>query len=280
MTEVEKYINKLHAYTNSINFAEKDILKNLSEVLKFTDVLSTILGIETLRTYVMNVSTEKLVLTRARKNKSINKPYPNISIADLSSPEPEEVKKHGRANTWKQSRYYCTDIPGTALLEVRPMNELVTTVDIKINKPNLRLLAVHPNSKYTLTGADNFTSKEVAFNQFMAEKFVEKIPNDSHHLYLPTAILTNLLINSFDGIVFPSVASNLNGENFALRNEIIKMHAEIVETRILETYDHSSEFDFKVKCLYRANRINEEGLFDWKSVQCEGHSINQDIYHK
>jgi hypothetical protein len=259
---------------------EPDIQKNLEEAKKFAKCVRTILGIDTLTTYVMNVSTANFILTRARKNESIAKDHNEICIDDLSYPNPECVNKHGRANIWRESKYYCADIPATALLEVRPRNELVTTIDIKIRKPQLRLLAVHPNSKYQISGTENFTDKEIAFNKFMAQKFVEAIPDDSHQLYLPTAILTKLLLNNFDGIVYPSVASNLSGENFALRTEIINEYAGVVEARIQETYDHISPYNFKVKCLYRANRLNKNGCFDWKNVNCVGHSINQDIHHE
>lgn len=273
MSTVKEYIAKLHEFTNSIDFESNDF----SEIEKFIPIISKILGMDHLSTYVMNIPTKNFVLTRARKNNNKGEFFKRLN--QISYPDRKYVKKHGRANVWNESRFYCSDLPATSLFEVRPKNEWITTMDIKITKPILHLLAVDMNSKYNVTGDENFSNADIAFNKFLSEKFVQEIDSENHCLYLPTAVLTNLLLPTFDGIVYPSVASNLKGENFALKKEIIDNYATVVEARVQESYAHQSDGTFKIKCLFRANGITDSGNINWKSVNCNGHNIDETVYH-
>ncbi|WP_066757899.1 RES domain-containing protein [Crocinitomix algicola] len=273
MNKFEKYLAELNEFTDSIDFESND----LEEIKKFVPIVSKILGVESLSTYVMNVDTENLVLTRCRKNKGRGILYENT--AELNYPKAEYVNLHGRANVWNQSRFYASDRPGTSLYEVRPNNDWISSIDLRITKPSLKMLAVNPNSKYLLKTQTNFTDAEKAFNKYLSERFMAQIPPEKHFLYLPSAILTNLLIQDVDGIVFPSVASNLKGENFVLKPELIDKYSQIIETRVQETYRHKSPFEFKTKCLYVSNEFSRSGEIIWKPLNCNGHKIDESIYH-
>ncbi|MFT5580893.1 MAG: hypothetical protein ACI9G9_000132 [Psychromonas sp.] len=274
MTNIEQIKGALHEFTNAIDFKSNTI----EEVLKYPAILNDILGLSHLNTYVMNVPTEDLILTRARKNIKNGVQFSNIS--QLIYPKNELVTNHGRANTWRQSRYYCSDVPGTALLEVRPHNEWITSIDIRISKPELNLLAISMDSKYKISAQRILNDADIAFNEFMSEKFVEEVPKGKEYLYLPTAILTNLLITEVDGIVYPSFASNLKGENFVLKTEIIDNYAQATDFRVQESYNHKGKGKFDLKCLYRAKSISNNGEIDWKPIKCGGHFIDETIYHR
>lgn len=273
MPEVKSYINKLHEYTNSVNFESND----LKEVIKYTDILRSVLGTDTLKTYVMNIPTENLILTRARKNKIKGELF--NELGQINYPQPKYIRQHGRANVWQQSRFYCSDNPSTSLFEVHPKEEWITTINIKITKPSLKLLAIDLNTKYKVTGDQNFSNSDIAFNKFLVEKFVQEIPIEKNYLYLPTAILTHLLITDFDGIIYPSAATKFKGENFALKTEIIDKHSTVIEARVLESYNHLNNGHFNVKCLYRSNNFINQKVIDWQTVSCNGHNINETIYH-
>lgn len=276
MKTIKEYIDELHKLTNSFNFNSN----NSFEGLRYISLISNFIGSPYLKGYTMDLDTKDMVLTRARKNSEKEKLFSNVK--ELWYPDSKYVKNHGRANFSYKPVYYCSDVPGTSLFEVKPTREgeWISILDIGILKKKLRLFTFGLSEKYTVKGDKNFTNKEIALHEFITDKFREEIPYEKSYLYLPTSIITNLFMPSFDGIIFPSVASKLKGENIALRTQIVDNFHLIKEARTFEIINFKSNSDFEIRCKFVSDKIDKNGDIKWKEVECRGHKIDENIYHK
>lgn len=201
------------------------------------------------------------------------------NLCELVYPPANRVKI-GRANLEGEAVFYRSDDPGTSIFEVRPkLGDWIATTTFRNNKNNMRSIVI---------GADVNSLKIFCelppyiqgIHDFLREIFIEEIESGNEHNYYKTASICKILIGNTNSIKYPSVASNLKGWNFVFSISEFKSYFEFVESRIQEITEYRSPSEFKVKCIYKANSLDNFFDLKWKRnlPECEGHNINNMIY--
>jgi len=94
--------------------------------------------------------------------------------------------------------------------------------------------------------------------------------------YLRTATLGCLMFTdvNYQGVIYQSLCSKLNGDNFALKVNAVKDNLIFISARQLKVIDKKSANEMFVQCCYKSDRLNVEGDFIWEPVlNCETHLI-------
>lgn len=173
-----------------------------------------------------------------------NKRIKNIDF--LKYPPSEIVNKYGRCNLKKNSIFYGAQMEITSLTEIRPKaGDLITksiwkTKDIH-NFKICPIFHIQPNNgtinpkSYELERefykevdkkfSGNFREAVINLSNFIAFHFSNEVDPQNDRDYLFSAFFANKLLNELDGgtiegILYPSVKSNLSFENVALKPEI------------------------------------------------------------
>lgn len=279
MTEkIKDYVIELHKMTNSTNF--KDIPINPKIGSEYINKIARFTGKKILPSFSINYETEDIDFFRAVSYKKTEEEYSNMK--DFWYPDKQYIKSVGRVNFMHRQIFYCSDMQGTALFETKPakVGTKIGLLKFRLRK-NLKLMSfglINEDDFYK-NGNVEFSEKEIALNIFFGEKFKEQIPSGKEYLYYPTAIFTNLFIsNKIDGFIFPSVASDLKGDNIALKTSIIDNHYQIIETRQFIVTEYNSSRDFIINCLSSSIGLNN-GEIEYEKINCEGHKIDENILH-
>ena len=272
MAIINELIEQLHKLTDSIDFENFNLLTSK----KYIDELSSFADKNPIPSFILTTQPKGISLTRAVNWKKDGCYY---NIKEFGPPPTENILVPGRANFPHQSVLYCSEVPGTCLFEIKPSanGEFIGLLTFKIDR-TLKLISFGLES-YKYANKVGFDEKDIAINNFFGEKFKESIPNNQEYKYYPTAIISNLFYpNNIDGIIFPSVATNLIGENIALKTSIIEELELIEDLRIVQVFDYKDPLNFKTRCV-RSLKSIEKGKLEWKSVNCEGHHLTENIFH-
>jgi len=223
-----------------------------------------------------NINQADKILSRARINPGKETLYSNIN--QLTYP-PSEYVSVGRANLPGKSVFYCSNAPGTSVLEVRPkLGEWVTSYEIEIQKENLNGLVVGIDATKN-SNFESLNSHDKGINKFLNQIFTQEIKENEKEKYFKTALFVEAYKNFKDCIIYPSVASNAKGYNYLFQKEFIDKYASFKTARVHEIIDFKSKNDFRVECKFIAERINIEGDLEWIPVNgCPKHDINENIF--
>lgn len=231
-----------------------------------------------IRSFLMRFTGDELILTRVRKNIGSGSEGLFSNYTKLWYP-PADKAPFGRANFEKKSIFYCSNDPATSVFEIKPrLNDWISSIEINFTKPELTFFRLGIEDEETLS---KLNENEQALNKFFSQIFKQVVPSDTPHLYYPSAIITNLFIHDFDGIVYPSVASNLKGFNFAIKTEIVDTYAKIRNFLVQEVIQYNNPLDFRLKCKYQPIEMGIDGNITWHPIEnCEGHNLTEKAYHK
>ena len=201
-----------------------------------------------------------------------------VNKCDIGCP-PDNVVSLGRANLSGKSVFYCSDVPGTSIFEVRPKEgDWITTTTFKYSKEEVRSLALGVDATM-LDDYEKLPPYLQGIHQYYQEIFEEAITDSTKHEYYKTAILCKSLFGNGDAITYPSVASQLLGRNYVFTREHAEKHMIFEESRTQQVIQYESDTDFKVRCLYTATELDEYDDLVWKKNEdCEGHKISKLIY--
>lgn len=182
-----------------------------------------------------------------------NKRIRNIKY--LKYPPSENVTKYGRCNLPKQSVFYGSTIFMTAMDEMKPrVGDLITKSIWKLNEPKKLKFCpifhvqptngtVNPSSinlenTFHRLVKENFpiNQQEVVTNlsKFIAFQFSKSVHHKKNKDYLFSAYFSNKILNELDGgtingIVYPSVQSNLSFDNIVLKTDVLDMNYHLSE---------------------------------------------------
>jgi len=271
MSKIIEYLNELHVLTNETDFQYFNPTNSYSYISKLTRFSRKKL----LPSFVVTTDPNGTEITRAV---NYNKDGDYLNIQDFGPAPSDKINKPGRANFIGQSIFYCSEMPGTSLFEVRPKGngEYIGLITLKIDR-SLKLMSFGLMDQYDFSNDIKFDERDIAVNQFFGEKFKEYVPEGEEHLYYPTAIISNLFYkNDIDGLLIPSVASNLKAENIVLKPSIDNIET-IVDLRIVKVYDYCDSTNFKTKCVKKCETKEGDNLI-WDKISCSGHHISENIY--
>lgn len=206
------------------------------------------------------------------------------NVSDFYNPSKYQTNL-GRANIPNSPLFYFCEVPGFALLEVKPKStgQFIGLSKFKLNKKlQIKQLGLHDaNNKYKIEGQiKNESDKQI--EALLGELFKQDYSNevDQNKLYLKTSAIASFFINdaNFDGIAYPSICSKYNGDCFAVKPNSILDNLEFIETRIFRITKFIDKNDFEVKCELVATEISSDKKIIWKPENnCLGHSIHSEL---
>lgn len=85
---------------------------------------------------------------------------------------------------------------------------------------------------------------------------------------------------AIDGLVYPSIASELKGVNVALRAAVVDEYLTPVSFRAYRVIELRSPFDMTVQCVATAPPSEKDGTINWTEVRCQGHSITKHVFER
>lgn len=215
-----------------------------------------------------------------------NQVFENVS--DFYNP-PTYQTNLGRANKPNSPLFYFCEVPGFALLEVKPEStgQLIALIKFKSNNfLNIKSLGLHDhtNGRFKVDGQLKSESDE-QIESLLGNLFKKDYSKlvELNKLYLKTSTIASLFLNdaNFDGIGYPSICSNHNGNCFAVKPNLIVDYLDFIEARIFRITKYTDKNDFEVSCELIANKINSDKKILWQLVNnCSGHSIHSNIMHR
>jgi len=257
-------------------------LKKISDSIDFRHPVSNLLYSHSIQRLLKNIVSfnqtlqrKDLIFNRARKHASPNTLFPNIK--DLWYP-PANVVGVGRANLPGEPIFYCATDPATTLYEVKPqLGDWITLVEIELVKDEINhgIFGVDTNDQKLYDELSEF-NKGVSL--FLRDIFTEKIIDQSS--YYKTAWFVKGFIDNYDGLAYPSAATDFNGWNFVFTPAFIDSYSKFSKARVQEIVEMKSEEEFVVKCLFNCDSLDKHADFVWnRDESCNGHSIHYNLYH-
>jgi len=264
---------ELHRLTNATNFSDP------IERLKYEEKIRKVFKDKRLL-FPITLNGKDVELTRATKNDKAGKRHITYRRGWYN----DDITKIdvNRCNYEGQQIFYCSDDPGTSVFEIRPnLGDWITTIKIGIKKDTLNLLRLGIFNDMGIAHSFQLDEDEIGVLKFLEDKFKETV-DSKKYVYWSTATICNIFYDDcrYDGIIYPSVASNLKGHNFVLKKKIIDQYAIILDITTLEVVDYSHANDFKLQCICFANEKKENDELGWQIIHdCKSHKLDEDLYH-
>jgi len=153
--------------------------------------------------------------------------YPNFAEID------KNYHRYNRCSNKGQNFFYSSNFLGTTIKELNPKdNDLVLigifhlkNGDIKIRSQfaGIEALRDNPNHKNSLENYQYSSEQDKLIEKFISEKFQERILETEDYKYKTSIAFSNILLKN-DGlncIIYPSVASNLEFVNYAIKPNFV-----------------------------------------------------------
>lgn len=218
------------------------------------------------------IDQDELTFTRVR----INEGNVYNFLSEISYP-PVKYAKLGRANLVGDQVFYCSDGPGTALFESRPREgQFITTTNWIYTKVPFVSLSLGVDVQ-TYSNFEELLPYMQGMHDYLRDIFIENY-DDNPIKYYRTALLCKGLISQEDGLRFPSVASNILGNNFVISKEKVDLYLKFESSRIQKVFDWKSPCDFKVKCMFKSTDLVDDRIIWERERECDGHLIDEGIF--
>jgi|GEM_PF-3859968 len=218
---------------------------DLNESNAYENIISLIENGEIEIPYLTYKVQKGMIVYRSRENEMED--Y-FTSICELSCPKSDQVKYYNRANSPFQSVFYCSDKRETSYSEFMEKfadYPLGTTFSITIGMwriiRDLNLILI--SNQESLIGKLNqvkgphWTKENIELHKYIVNKFVQSAYKDKT-VYIMTSAIANTLLSKClcDGIMYPSIPTNGNGINIALKREVYENDGIILNAVIKETF--------------------------------------------
>jgi hypothetical protein len=230
-----------------------------------------------------------------------NKPGEVFSWASqLWYPPATAVVRPSRLNQIGQVRFYGTNVPNAALLELRPQPGNVFTVLLaRTRSGKAEMLDVafiglersrapevqHLTEKDMFRHALHFRSqlgpanykKWLLIDDYLSEIFATVVPDGEEHKYKPTIALANLLFSApLDAVMYPSVATADHGVNVCMLPDKADQLFSPLEAWMIRVEDNAlhpktGKRLHRVNFLSRSHEIGPDGSITWRQA---GEGIN------
>lgn len=217
------------------------------------------------------LAVEGSSFVRARKNDNY---YLYRNWSELWCP-PVHLVKHGRLNFHNDPIFYASNDAATAILEVNP-NQLqyVTLLYFKLNVNEIITLSLGIH-QYDGQVVENLKDDDKIRYDFLIKHIKKVVPYNLPGLYTPTMLISKgVRHEEFDAYIYQSVATKLNGLNFAFKPEFIDIHLKFESVRTIEVLNINSDETYFIRCIAEAKQLRENGDFIWEFIDnCDGHAF-------
>ncbi len=197
-----------------------------------------------------------------------------LSPKELSAP-PKHLTNYGRLNLIRSPVYYCAESLTTSILEMKPEIEDCLTVTECISLKDILFAVLSNNSRYydPNTVCENL---QILYDH-ITPLINQKVAITELKKYIYTATLSNVILSdkTIKGILYPSFYSNGNSDNFAIATDEVENTLQFIRVGHFAVTEKTNEFELKIKCIAKADKINPNGHFLWESVSdCKQHEIH------
>jgi hypothetical protein len=234
-----------------------------------------------------------------------NKPGEVFSSASqLWYPPAKAVVRPSRLNGIGQVRFYASNMPNTASLELRPQHPgdvftvlLARTRSRKVETVNVAFIGLerarapevqHLTERDMFRHAPHFRNwlgpanykKWLLIDDYLSEIFATVVPDGEEHKYKPTIALANLLFSApnLDAVMYPSVATADHGINVCMLPDKVDQLFSPVEAWMIRVEENAlhpktGERLQRIHFLSRSHKIGPDGSITWRQA---GEGINPD----
>jgi hypothetical protein len=223
------------------------------------------------------------------------------SASELWHPPVDKVLRPSRLNGPGQVRFYASNMPNTAILELRPQPGNVFTVLMattnKVETLNVAFIGLErskaPEVQH-LTESDMFRSaphfrnwlgptnykKWLFIDDYLSEIFGTPVPEGEEYKYKSTIALANLLFSApnLDAVNYPSVATGDHGINVCMLPDkadqvFVPLEAWMIRVEEGALHPTTGEKLQRVHFLQRSRKIGPDRAINWHSP---GERINNE----
>ena len=182
----------------------------------------------------INISPEGLFRARIVSGKRVDDLpttksiwYPNFDEID------EDYYRYNRCSNKGQNLFYSSNFLGATIKELNPKdNDLVLVgifnlknehIKIRSQFSGIEALRNNPNHKNSLENYQYPSEQDKLIEKFISDKFQERIPKDKDYKYKTSIAFSNILLKNegFNCIIYPSVASDLDFVNYAIKPDFV-----------------------------------------------------------
>lgn len=191
-----------------------------------------------------------------------------LKISEIKYP-PKDKTKVNRVNRAGQPVFYCSSSFQIPFVELDFLNGDFVALSVWETKEKLLVNNIGYTQKTELwwnkeRHPQQLTEEIKLIAKFFTEEFRKKIPEGEEHLYKMTIAIAEGHFSQagFNGLLYPSVAMNANGDNLALKPEYVEQHLKclyVAWIEILSAIDNS----FKYCILDEASSFHTDGTIQW-----------------
>lgn len=258
----------------------KDIIADLEAVQLNTDELS--LAFQKIRKYLVEIFDHpeaEIKQTTLTKGSSLFRARPLSKDRLFSNPSelsvpPKDKTDFGRLNLARKPVYYCSESVTTSILEMKPkVGDGLTLLESKlISDINVSVLG---NCERYVHASEISDDLRVLYN-YITPLINQLVNTNEKHKYLKTAQFGDFVLSDYNykGILYPSFYTRTNSDNLALRANEVEHVIKFERVRHFEIIEKTNEFNLKIKCIAKSDKLNSDGKFHWeKVINCGHHEI-------
>jgi hypothetical protein len=207
----------------------------------------------------------------------------------------------GRCNKAKNAVFYCASENGVPIFEVRPqVGDYVslaqfrhkTQAQFMFYAPLVGIKQIRENLiKHNISNAWQKTLEEdwvyktkhshlIKIDDMVSGWFLKSVDQNNKHYYRLTTIIYNILTEKIryggttlmDGLIYPSVASDTNGFNIALKTEFVDKNLDFHNAIIYhyEQLNVEGHMELRMKKEAWQYEITEEDKLNWHVINLKG----------
>lgn len=223
------------------------------------------------------------------------------SASQLWYPPADKVLRPSRLNGPGQVRFYASNMPNTAVLELRPQPGNIFTVLMattrKVETLNVAFIGLERSKAPEVqhfTERDMFRSaphfrhqlgpahykKWLLIDDYLSDIFGTPVLEGEEHKYKPTIALANLLFTApnMDAVNYPSVATDDHGINVCMLpskadSVFVPLEAWMIRVEDNALHPTTGERLQRVHFLQRSHEIGPDGVINW---HLPGEAINNE----
>ena len=278
---------------------EEPILSEIS----FDDISKQIQELENLDRQSIAIDEPKYKISRLMKGYAAFSKKIGANIVFRSRPTPKDKlfntvnelwyrpahlnTQYGRCNNINSTIFYCSDREATAILEQQPnIGDHLTILKCQLIEPNNVPHVMEPglpeftaqhnpqlggtipeNTPYGRAYLRNKEDqlKNIAIRSFLVKEFTQSVDVGDEDQYKISVAISEILMSNdvFDGICYPSIATQHKGTNLALKPTSADRLYQPTDCWIVLAEKKIAPLTYQVRRINKARSIKPNGVIEW-----------------
>jgi len=219
---------------------------------------------------------------RSRLHSTPNTLYTNYN--ELMSP-PIRFCPLGRANYPGEPIFYSSDRISTTIAECKPkIGQFISSLEIRIQKDLLITMILGRTNRYKNENLI-LDEKSTELNNFLDDCFRKNVTKENSVEYYRTSTFIRTHIPNFndgnlDSIIYPSMASELKGDNFIFTQKFINKYGKFKSLIVSQIVDKDDNGNYITKCMFKSYKLTNENDFVYgRILNCDVHNFVDEEFH-